>query len=1191
MTITNDYFTFKMKNGAENKGDSRTFKNMEYYSPRSKETPMKPFQVNNCLVAPPRRMLPFRSPEVCQSYSPTSPYQLSYHLTPVRSSESHRPEHAKYLSGLQLSAMLQPRPPVTASAVAKTQDKSPSISHGISPHPNKGLSTHTRSGDIRREHNSSPASDSEKNATVQRTLQERLATPSSGKSSPAKSLDRHKPFQKWPAVTLDRPFQKRRRESEDNDAGAKKSCVRVEPPKPPLRSPPRTFPASLPMLKLSETPNERATCFDSSPKSKPVQLPCMPSKPTVTKNTFLGARQLRIHSTHGDIIQLGSLCNDNGDVFKRALETCDKRENKVNAEVQPKNINPPHFSPPWQPQHVSSESPVRTLKHKTHNSPHESPSKRNCSLSTPPAKCNKLHHRRRTIPNDYDELFTPDVIISPVRKADKTKIDEETAEKTPGCSSTIKSSENSCSKGENSGSTCSIKLPISSKHLNISLPYVSLVRLNIKDIEPFYSTCGKSKDYAELPARRHRTHGSLKHDEEKKAKKPSTSCWSRSPPIKSREGHRPHADETDSVDEDLDLSLGIGFDLESSQTSKSSEEEQLVPLREIMNHFPKIPLTPDKDAALSEPSTPGGPSHALKAEATISRGSYRNNLDQMLKEIDTQKKAKDSEAQLRTLCDEELLGVAEYNEEENRDEGSSEQREFLQRYSLEYSVIREVPPGEVVFHLDKFGQIFNQDSLQLRQYRVKPQSPKQKTLLWSSPSQLKLQVKNRLFQEAYGSQSPCPTQVTDFLFKMMSVHSERMLSEEMLQALCDIAISAAYNIVKNKNSAFTVWVPTLADLTLVLMNMGVAFVTLFPFENLQPAFTEGDLLRNVYIQSECPPRTKEWNMFPEHNCNNIMKYLSYCMTMCPKVYSDYELLLLLTVMARVALDTHFITLAGVEINELLNKIVSNIREWDAMLPRLCHFLTDLTDDHHNMCVLVQLLPDNARGKCLRQHLSLSMISKLLDGTSCYRPTGKEIKLATLKPYVAAMQPASLRRFILNTSSRSSAEEDMTFLDQQSYYLCYSLLTLTNVASDFHVFPTHQKEHLLTLSSDLRAHVICHIRESEKCLYRSKVKDLLARIYTKWQMIHQRIQPLHSKICDYWKPSSAGSLTCSGEERDNSLGWHAGGEDAAEVNESTTSEEEDPPSTEPTATSPGIELHHATDAQENSCHRVNAHGGL
>lgn len=57
-------------------------------------------------------------------------------------------------------------------------------------------------------------------------------------------------------------------------------------------------------------------------------------------------------------------------------------------------------------------------------------------------------------------------------------------------------------------------------------------------------------------------------------------------------------------------------------------------------------------------------------------------------------------------------------------------REFLQRYSLMSNAIREVPPGEVVFNLEKFGQIFNQDTLQLRKCMVNPQGTAQKTLLW-----------------------------------------------------------------------------------------------------------------------------------------------------------------------------------------------------------------------------------------------------------------------------------------------------------------------------------------------------------------------------------------------------------------------------------------------------------------------------
>lgn len=57
-------------------------------------------------------------------------------------------------------------------------------------------------------------------------------------------------------------------------------------------------------------------------------------------------------------------------------------------------------------------------------------------------------------------------------------------------------------------------------------------------------------------------------------------------------------------------------------------------------------------------------------------------------------------------------------------------REFLQRYSLMSAAIKEVPPGEEVFNLEKFGQIFDQNTLQLRQCLVNPQGTAQKTLLW-----------------------------------------------------------------------------------------------------------------------------------------------------------------------------------------------------------------------------------------------------------------------------------------------------------------------------------------------------------------------------------------------------------------------------------------------------------------------------
>ncbi|KAM7385590.1 hypothetical protein PAMP_001667 [Pampus punctatissimus] len=681
----------------------------------------------------------------------------------------------------------------------------------------------------------------------------------------------------------------------------------------------------------------------------------------------------------------------------------------------------------------------------------------------------------------------------------------------------------------------------------VYLPAVSLERVKLENLMSFCPKDSKLRNSSITSSSSQLKDRNVKTDEKHKSHLPndmrpcalktdtaaseqtSTSCCFPSAPLEKQasEGDRKQLNKEDPIDVELDLGLSFALDLDLTQSSHSSDEEQLLSFQEIMDRVTKPPDTPEK-GAFSEPSTPGHQScqsKTLPLPSTAKSGIYKNNLDQMLKEINTNKKAKEIEMQLLTACKEDLLRIAEYEEAEEQEGISTEQQEFLQRYSLMSSAIREVPPGEVVFNLEKFGQIFNQDTLELRRCMANPQGAAQKTLLWSSPAQFRLHVNIGLFQEAYNYHSPCPTQVTRFLFKMMSVHTERMVSEKILQALCDIACTAACQIVEKKSQLFKVWVPGLADVTLVLMNMGVAFVTLFPFENLQPPFTEGELLEDVYIKSESPSSNKEQDAFPEHNCNNILKYLHYCMGLCPRAYSDVELLLLLTVVCRMGLDTRLILRSRVDFYPLQHKIVNNIRHWDTMLPRICLALTDLTCDHHNMCLLVQLLPDNTRGKQLRRHLSLSMISKLLDGTCTYRPTEKEFQLCELRPYLHRMQPSTLLRGMLKEK-----DEDMAILDQQAYYLCYSLLTLANEASDFPFFPAQQKKHLLSLCSELETHVKCDIRESEKCLYRSKVKDLVARIYTKWQMLLQRTRPLNGKLYDYWEPP-VDTLTSSQEEQE------------------------------------------------------------
>ncbi|XP_034537451.1 SMC5-SMC6 complex localization factor protein 2 isoform X2 [Notolabrus celidotus] len=929
------------------------------------------------------------------------------------------------------------------------------------------------------------------------------------------------------------------------------------------------------------------TCSEPSSKSKPTQSSCASLTPElcVQRQPARGAKQAYIECTQSQTLRLmvfsplSMQCDEAIADFKKRKETNDERDkpctlfssgipSKDNGSSPSFHLGSPHSSDHCSTSLLPMKTPSRGYQVEENRKSGNFTPKPTSKPNSDSPSCRSLKRsksgpsrRRLSIADDIDDLFTPDprtYVVGPTQKTSKPKIDREVnrpLEKS--CSSNTVTSPCTAVLGSSAGKTQNITkpasphagdkntCPVSSQNQEPQqhrVPVVTLKRVNLGNLRS--PRCGNKLRYSSSLSLQ-RKDKNLKSNEKHKSPpntvaactlETDTAASSAQPcigsPVMERQANgegRQQENEVDPIDMELDLDLSLALDLDLAQSSHSSEDEPLLSLDEMMERVTK-PLDTPEEGSFSEPGTPGQRAckQRIYLQPITKSANYKNSLDQMLKEINTNKKSKEIEMQLLTACKEDLLRIAEYEEaEENRDNGiSTEHQEFLQRYTLMSNAIREVPPGEVVFNLEKFGQIFNHDTLQLRQCMVSPEGAAQKTLLWSSPAQLRLHINIGLFHQAYNCHSPCPTQVTRFLFKMMSVHNERLVSESILQTLCDIGSSAAYQIVKNGSQKFEVWVPSLADVTLVLMNMGASFVTLFPFENLQPPFTEGDLLEDVCIKVESSSSYEEQSTFPEHNCINILKYVSYCMSLCPRAYSDKELLLLLTVVGRVGLDQQLILQSPLEMYPLLYKAVNNFRDWSAMLPRICLAFTDLTDDHHNMCLLVRMLPDNTRGKQLRRHLSLSMISKLLDGNCTYSPTESEIQLSELRRFLPRMQPSTLLRNMLR-SQRD--KEDTATLDQQSYYLCYSLLTLANEASNFQFFPAHQKKQLLILCSELEMHVKCDIRESEKCLYRSKVKDLVARIYTKWQMLLQRTRPLNGKLYDYWQPLSMDTLTSSQEE--------------------------------------------------------------
>ncbi|XP_069045375.1 SMC5-SMC6 complex localization factor protein 2 isoform X2 [Lepisosteus oculatus] len=586
--------------------------------------------------------------------------------------------------------------------------------------------------------------------------------------------------------------------------------------------------------------------------------------------------------------------------------------------------------------------------------------------------------------------------------------------------------------------------------------------------------------------------------------------------------------------ESMDMSVSTCLPSSDSE----SEDEGLLSLEELLARSTRPPATPEK-SSYSEPSTPVSSAPDLLANTRPL--SYKNSLERLLKEKEQDQRVKDIEMKLILSCKEDILKLTEEVESGADEEESilQEHRDFVQKFSIIPNAIPDLHPGEEIFTLSNFGKLFNQHSLDLRKCGVILQNDTQKIFMQVGPDEQTFLISLGLLSTAYHT-VPCHPTMSRWLFKMMSVHPDRRISTQILCGMKDIAVHAACQIVERKSRRFLVWTPSIQDVLMVFLNMGASFASLFPLETLQPNFSEGDLIPEVKTRTKDLANGKEHclNFFPEHNFVNVIKYLVVCTSLCPKAYSDRELLLLLSVVCRVSLEKQLCLLPVKNVSCLLHYLLKNMRDWDTQLPQVCLTVTDLAHHHHNLRRLVHILPDSRRGKLLRKHLSLSVISKILNNRCTYEPKNAELQLSELRPFLSRMKPSSLSRNIAAEKRREAVgegdqveAESSAGIDQQAYYLCSSLLALTNEVSNYDSIPPEQRDQLRILSAELDKHIKCDIRESDKLLYRSKVKDFVARIYTRWQVLLQKSRPQQGKLYDYWEPPPEDAVPHSIEEEE------------------------------------------------------------
>ncbi|XP_077679406.1 SMC5-SMC6 complex localization factor protein 2 isoform X3 [Eretmochelys imbricata] len=543
---------------------------------------------------------------------------------------------------------------------------------------------------------------------------------------------------------------------------------------------------------------------------------------------------------------------------------------------------------------------------------------------------------------------------------------------------------------------------------------------------------------------------------------------------------------SDSEDESFDCNLD------------SDEEEMLLPLQDILSSTSKSCAGTPEGACLEDLSqdtlTPS-PKRPLSKMPVVSQVSYVNSLEHLLKEKEESKRIDELEKQLQEDMQEIGLNSSTGDEEqENSDEDrdlSEEHRAFIKRFSVVSDAIPDSHPGEEIFHFSNSGKIFNQQNLDLRNSGFIPQNPIEKLLLRSEVTQ-QLSLATQGFLSCAYSCTQCPMPVLKWLFQMMSVHSDYYVSVQILDTLMEITIkNASINDAQSK-----AWIPSLSDISAIFINMGVPFRSLFPLQHLQPTFSEDDILSEMQITvgKQTSGETSAGPAFsclPETNLINVVKFLGFCTTMYPDGYADQELLLLLLLLFKISLEKRLQQIPLIDLQGLLLNLLKNIKDWDAQMPQLCLTISELSSHHHDLLWLVQLVPSWVkRGRQIRRHLSLTIISKLLNKKYTSLPVTSDLQMSLLYQYLVQMKPSDLLQKKIEARKEQqddlSGESVCTELEQQAYYLTYNLLHLVSEVSCFDVVNSNQRKCLLRLCGALEKHVKCDIREDARLFYRTKV---------------------------------------------------------------------------------------------------------
>ncbi|XP_037662568.1 LOW QUALITY PROTEIN: protein FAM178B [Choloepus didactylus] len=524
------------------------------------------------------------------------------------------------------------------------------------------------------------------------------------------------------------------------------------------------------------------------------------------------------------------------------------------------------------------------------------------------------------------------------------------------------------------------------------------------------------------------------------------------------------------------------------QAPDSDPEEALISLKELF-------------WSMASPSRPAAALQFLSGRSE----PYVNSLDCLLQE--KREQALEQEREERLLQDFPHLTSLDPVEDEVA--LMPEHRRLVEKFSVSLQAFPPVHPGETVFLPRSHPCPCILDSSQL-----KPQSHLERLFLSSPPAQQLSFLHSGLLSNLYLHAPARPVPLLRWLFQLLTWPPETSLGAFGL--LWDLSVDWLFR--QPDKEVTPLWCPTVQEVVEAFHSLGAQSPAPYP---VGPLWSGGNVLENGASEhcSGQPGAPQEPAL--DASLSYICKFLSLCVLARPEAYSDQSLLGLMELFCRAGLDTGLRLLPKTDLQQLLLLLLENVREWPGKLQPLCCALSWVSDHHHNLLALVQFFPDvTHRGRQLRSQLSLVVIARMLGQQETLPLWQEKTQLSSLGRLLSLMGPASLRQCLASAAGpgpprqeqqpQSSAE-----LDHQVCYLCHSLLMLAGLVVGCQDIAPHQWGELQLLCMHLDRHVSTHIRESPQAMHRTRLKDLAAQTYVRWQELLAHCQP-EAQYFSPWK---------------------------------------------------------------------------